>query len=253
MIGSGLVSISFRKQTVETLVAECVKNKIKAIEWGGDVHVPHGDLEKAAYVAGLMAKNHLVTASYGSYYRAGMPDQVDFAKVAATAKVLGAPTIRVWAGGKASAEATDDDRKAVVEDLKRCCQLAAEAGLTVSTEYHANTLTDTNESAQLLLSEVGPALLTGWQPPNGKPFAYRMEGLKKVLDRVTTIHVFTWTDSNARLPLSDGEADWKKYLEVANGGGDHYALLEFFIDDSLEQFAKDAATLNRMIAEVNAK
>lgn len=253
MIDSGLVSISFRKQTVETLVAECVKNKIKAIEWGGDIHVPHGDLEKAAHVAKLMTANNLVTSSYGSYYRAGVPDQVDFAKVVATAKVLGAPTIRVWAGNKASADATAADRKAVVDDLKRCCKLAAEAGITVSTEYHGNTLTDTNESAQLLLAEAGPALLTGWQPPNGKPFAYRMEGLKKVLDRVTTVHVFTWTDANVRLPLADGEADWKKYLEVANTRGDHYALLEFFIDDSLEQFAKDAATLNRMIAEVNAK
>ena len=152
-------------------------------------------------------------------------DQVDFAKVVATAKVLGAPTIRVWAGNKASADATAADRKVVADDLKRCCKLAAEAGITVSTEYHSNTLTDTNESAQLLLAEAGPALLTGWQPPNGKPFAYRMEGLKKVLDRVTTVHVFTWTDANVRLPLADGEADWKKYLEVANTRGDHYALL----------------------------
>ncbi len=252
MIRSGLVSISFRKQTVETLVAECVKNKIQSIEWGGDVHVPHGDLEKAAYVAKLMAGNNLVTSSYGSYYRAGVPEQSDFAKVAATAKALGAPTIRVWAGNKASAEATAADREAVTADLARCCGIAAALGLTVSTEYHANTLTDTNESAELLLAAV-PALLTGWQPPNGKPFAYRMAGLAKLLDRVTTVHVFSWTDSNERLPLAAAEADWLKYLKTANTLGDHYALLEFFVDDSLEQFAVDAATLNRMLGEVNAQ
>jgi 3-dehydroshikimate dehydratase len=50
MIKTGLVSVSFRKFSPEKII-EMVKNAgLCAIEWGGDVHVPHGDVELARKV-----------------------------------------------------------------------------------------------------------------------------------------------------------------------------------------------------------
>lgn len=255
MLYSGLVSISFRKLSVEEIIAACVKNRLDAIEWGGDVHVPHGDTVKAEAVAKLMRENGLVTSSYGSYYRAGLPEQPDFAGVVAVARTLGAPTIRVWAGNKASKDASAADWQAVAEDLRRCCGIAAAGGVTVSTEYHCNTLTDTNEAAQKLLALVDhPAMRTGWQPPNGQNFDYRMAGLKAVLDRMTTIHVFHWIEISTRRPLGEGRADWQRYFDVAaKAPGDHYCLLEFAMNDSVEQMGEDAAVLREMLAAANRK
>lgn len=52
----GLVSISFRNRTAEEII-EAVKNAgLNAIEWGGDVHVPHGNVSRARGNTGVMRK-----------------------------------------------------------------------------------------------------------------------------------------------------------------------------------------------------
>lgn len=246
MINPGLVSISFRKFSVEKIIELCAECRLEAVEWGGDVHVPHGDLAVAEKTAELMRKRNLATAAYGSYFRAGEPNQPDFAAVVNTAKLLGAPTIRVWAGAVASAESSPDHRAGVVADLARAVELAAADGITVSTEYHAKTLTDDNASALRLLEEV-PGLLTCWQPPNGRAFEYRRAGLADVLPKLTNLHVFFWLGTERR-PLEEGAADWRRYFDlVAAGGRNHAALLEFFMNDSEEQMRADAAALRRLL------
>ncbi len=44
MIKSGLVSITFRQLTCEQIVDLVSKAKLDAIEWGGDIHVPHDNM-----------------------------------------------------------------------------------------------------------------------------------------------------------------------------------------------------------------
>jgi len=97
MLIPGLVTISFRKRSAEELIADCVKLGLRTLEWGGDVHVPHGDLARAREVAAATKKAGLTVSCYGSYFRAGVPDQPDFAGIVGCAEILGAPTIRVWA------------------------------------------------------------------------------------------------------------------------------------------------------------
>ena len=252
MMESGLVSISFRKLSVREIVELCVRSGLKLIEWGGDVHVPPGDRTAVETAAALMADHGLRCSSYGSYYRAGTPDRPPFEKIVETAEALGAPTIRVWAGNTGSAETDPAQRDAVVADLYQCCRLAAAAGMTVTTEFHGKTLTDTNESAELLFREVGdPQLRSGWQPAVGQSFEYRMAGLQTMLPVLSTLHVFQWDQPTVRRPLVEGAADWRRYLRTAaDSGVDHAALLEFFMDDSPEQCVADAATLNGWLAEL---
>ena len=49
MIESGLVSITFRKLTVEKIIELVKEAGLQGIEWGGDVHVPHDNTESLPY------------------------------------------------------------------------------------------------------------------------------------------------------------------------------------------------------------
>ena len=44
MIYPGLVSVTFRKLSPEEIVQLVVSSGLKGIEWGGDIHLPHGIL-----------------------------------------------------------------------------------------------------------------------------------------------------------------------------------------------------------------
>lgn len=253
MIKSGLVSISFRKLSVEEIIKLVHEAKLTHIEWGGDVHVPHGDLETAAKVRNMMKSHQLCTAAYGSYYRAGIKDQPDFNAVAETAAILEASTIRVWAGNLGSAECSAEQREIILDDLRRITAIAAAKGISISTEFHGGTITDTNESTLAMLNAIqSDNFHTYWQPAVNRSVEYRLAGLHEVLPRLTNIHVFQWkyeNNANIRLPLAEGAADWKLYLDAAKTTGrEHIAMLEFFRDDSVEQFKKDAATLNQWLA-----
>ena len=247
MLIPGLVSISFRKRSAEELVADCAGLGLKTLEWGGDVHVPHGDLVRAREVAEATKKAGLTVSCYGSYFRAGVPDQPDFSGIADCAEILGAPTVRVWAGNLGSAECAD--RRPVVESLQEICGIAADRGITVTLECHNNTLTDTVDSTLQLVAEVGSdALRCGWQPQYKRSAEYRMTWLKAVLPYLSTVHCFCWTDKHERLALADGLDEWRSFAETLKSAGrDVPVMLEFIRGDSPEQFAADAATLRELL------
>src|SRR3954469_7051647 len=105
---TGLVSVTFRPLSPQHVVELVRQAKLDAIEWGGDIHVPHGDVAAAREVWTMTLDAGLAVAAYGSYYRAGVSetDGLPFARVLETAVQLAAPTIRVWAGSKASGESS---------------------------------------------------------------------------------------------------------------------------------------------------
>jgi sugar phosphate isomerase/epimerase len=255
MLYPGLVSVTFRQLAAIEIIELVKQANLQAIEWGGDIHVPHGDLERAAEVRRMTAEAGLGVSAYGSYYRAGESEAegLAFAGVLETAIVLGAPTIRVWAGRQGSAEASVEYRANVIADSRRIASMGAAHGLTISYEYHANTLTDQNESAARLLEEANqPNLYTFWQPPNQADQATRLTGLEAILPRLTHLHVFYWDSQRNRLPLAEGEAVWLPFLETARRTGrDHYASLEFVQADDPENFLRDAEILKRWLKKVN--
>lgn len=253
MIFPGLVSITFRKLSPAEVAALVKKAGLRGVEWGGDVHVPHGDLGRAREVRELTLEHGLATAAYGSYYRAGQSESngLPFERVLETAVELGAPTIRVWPGGAASDTVDEEARWKIIEDLRRIAGLAAKAGVTITTEFHAGTLTDTNESASKLLVEADhPNLFTGWQPHNGEETAECVEGLRAVLPRVSTVHVFHWWPTAAeRHPLAAGAERWAAFWPLLKQApGDRHALLEFVQGDEPAAFLRDAATLREWLA-----
>ena len=254
MIYPGLVSVTFRKLTPAEIVALVKKAGLVGIEWGGDVHVPVGDLGRAREVRELTEQSGLRVAAYGSYYRAGGSESegLPFERVLTTAVELGAPVIRVWAGNAASSGLSEDARWRIVEDLRRISIMAAARMVNIAVEFHGGTLTDTNESAARMLVEVDhPNCLTYWQPHNGEATAACAEGLSAVLPRLANVHVFHWWPTAAeRHPLADGAERWAAFWPlIRQAPGDRFALLEFVTDDAPEAFLRDAATLKAWLAE----
>ncbi|NQU43195.1 TIM barrel protein [bacterium] len=254
MIRTGLCSITFRKLSVEDIVELVAHAGLDAIEWGGDVHVPHGDLDAAVRARDLCARAGIRTPSYGSYYRLVQSeiDRIPFDRVLETAVALGASAIRVWAGTHGSADATDEYWEHVVDETRRIADLAAGEGRVVAFEFHGNSLTDTNEAASRLLREVDhPSARTYWQPTVGKSEVYRKEGLETVLLWLENLHVFHWRreeGSTVRRPLSEGNVEWIDYIKTAaRSGRDHYAFLEFVEKDDPDKFLRDAMTLKEVV------
>ncbi|MCF7854003.1 MAG: sugar phosphate isomerase/epimerase [Candidatus Pacebacteria bacterium] len=246
----GLVSITFRALSPENIVDLVSEAGLAGIEWGGDVHVPHGDVTRAREVNRLTKNAGLQVAAYGSYYRVGQSEEdgLSFTSVLETALVLEAPLIRVWAGTVGSADADNKHRKWVEDESRRIAAEAAGQGVQVAFEFHGNTLTDTTASAAALLGATHEAgMQCYWQPLPGWSCQERIDALKKMLPYLANLHVFHWHDHD-RCPLADGEPDWRSYLEtVPRTDNVRWALLEFVRDDNPTQFAADAKTLLRIL------
>ncbi len=224
-----------------------MKRISSASNWGGDTHVPHGDLEAARRVGEMTRDAGLEVAAYGSYYRAGHDDELAFERVLPCAAVLGAPLIRVWAGKQSSADADEDYRDRVVNDLRRICEMAK--NIDIALEFHENTLTDTAASARRLLENIDcPNIRTLWQPPVNATREECLADLQTIKLWLANLHVFQWR-GNERRPLEEGENDWRDYLAAANNEETRYALLEFVADDEPENFRRDAKALCRWTNE----
>lgn len=253
MINTGLVSVTFRELDPEAIIDLVAQAELDAIEWGGDVHVPHGDVRRARTVRAMTADAGLRTPSYGSYYRAGHTGDVAFSAIVDTAIALGASVIRIWAGRQGSAEADEAYRQRVVADSRRVADLAGEAGLSVAYEFHNNTLTDTYDSACSLLQRVDCAnVKVYWQPPVGLSIEENLAGLERILRWLANVHVQSThvvAGEPHRAPLSANADAWQRYLEkIASIAGDHFAMLEFVQGDTPEQFLEDAAVLKTWVA-----
>lgn len=260
MLQSGLVSVTFRKLAPAEIVALVRKAGLRGIEWGGDIHVPHGDLVRAREVGELTTEAGLTVAAYGSYYKAGHSEAAGlrFESVLESALELRAPTIRVWTGAAGSAATDEDTRWRVVADLRRIAELAAKAGVRIAAEFHGGTLTDTNASTNQLLLEVDhPNFYSYWQPLMEMTDAECAEGLTAIRPRLAHLHVYQWrweAQKYHRLPLAEGTARWAEFLQLAAAApeipGGRYAMLEFVENDAPESFLRDAPVLKAWLAGV---
>ena len=272
MIKSGLCSLTLGKLPVEEVIDAAVTSGLQGVEWWGTGHVPHGDAKTAATVRGLTEKAGLEVSSYGSYYRCAISEGagLTFQSVLDSARALGAPTIRVWAGNCDYQNADNAFIQKVIDDANRIADSAAVYGISITFEYHGGTLTDRNETAIKFANQLShPNIYFSWQPPHGYSVEHALSGLSGILHRLSTIHVYHWTmgsyeksivnetirpllypDDFFRHPLADGGDRWEAYFKAADTTGrDHFALLEFVKDDSNEQFYQDAAVLQQIISQ----
>ena len=247
---TGVASISFRKNSVEEIIAAAAAAGLDGIEWGSDVHVPAGDVARAAAVRRLTEAAGLAVLSYGGYYRLGSGTPADFDALLASAEALGVRDVRIWGGGKGSAELSAAEWDALVAEGKALAAKAAEKGIVLSLECHNGTVTDDCAAAQRYLDAVGsPALRMYWQPNQVRTEGYNLTALRQLAPRVTNIHVFAW-EGDAKKQLAHHDPQWNKRLTVLEellDEDDHAFLLEFMPDDKLETLAGEAQVLNEWL------
>jgi sugar phosphate isomerase/epimerase len=253
MIRPGLVSITFRQLSPPQIIELAARAGLCGIEWGGDVHVPHGETAVAREVRRATLQAGLQVAAYGSYYRVGASEDegLSFTHVLHTAIELEAPLIRVWAGKKNSEDADDEYFRLIVNEMQHICEKAEQAGIKIATEFHGGTLCNTAASTSRLIGAVNhPSLRTLWQPSVGLSTPEAAEGLREVLPHLAHLHMFQW-DGTARRPLAEGEDAWREYLSIAKDQAE-WALLEFVQGDETAQLVHDAQTLNAWQKDLTA-
>ncbi|MCC5835837.1 MAG: sugar phosphate isomerase/epimerase [Opitutales bacterium] len=254
MIRSGLVSITLRQQSTAVVIDTVAEAGLQGIEWGGDVHVPHGDLKTAEAVGEATRGAGIEVAAYGSYYRCEAPDGKGAPEPKAvldSAEALGAPSIRIWAGQETWEQMGRSDRIAVMRRMETFVEQAAERGLLVALEYHRNTLTQSEEGVRQVLKGIQhPQLKTLWQPMPGADIAENLRRLEAVLPRLLNVHVFQWGPGGFqdRRPLEEGRDEWSRYFSLANSeDSERWALIEFVRDDLPRNVIEDGRELLRWL------
>ncbi len=243
---AGLVSVSFRSLDVEKII-EITKNAgLDTIEWGGDVHVPAGDIKRAEEVARLTEAAGLCTYSYGSYYRVGASDPDDIFGVIWCAEELGTQIVRVWAYNKGSAEVSEAEYERAVADARRICRAAE--NITFCLECHNNTLTDNYASALKFLADVGCGnLKMYWQPNQDRTYEYNLEAARVLAPYCLCVHVFSW-EENEKFPLDYHAERWVEYAKIIRKKAPNAEfMLEFMHDDRAESLAGTADTLKKIL------
>ena len=250
MFELGLVSVTFRKLSPIQILDLMKESGLRAIEWGSDVHVPPTDLEYAATIGKLTRDAGIRVASYGSYYRPGVHTPQEFEPYLQAAIALSAPVIRVWAGNKGSADASSQERAAVIACTQAICDMAAKHNITICYEYHGGTLTDQIDSAMDAIRSVQrPNMKLYWQYNPALSLDENCAVLGRVLPHLQTVHAFSMDASLIRHPLTDVAADWQAYRAILETSpADHPVLLEFVEGDRPESFLRDAKTLTAFFA-----
>jgi len=249
MLKSGLVSISFRNLTTDEIIKMVRVAGLDSIEWGGDIHVPHGDVLIASKVRQECDLAGINCPSYGSYYKVGeyKNPKSEFKKVLESAIYLNSEKIRVWAGTKATTEADIDYWEIIIKELRLICSMAANEGKDIALEYHAKTLTDNYHDTMKLLAKTDiDNLTTYWQPPVGLTHEENLRDIRILKNHISNIHTFTW-HGRERMSLFEGNDNWKEYFELINTWQTRYCMLEFIKDDSIEGFYGDATVLKELL------
>lgn len=247
---AGLCSVTLRQLTWRSVVDIAVASGLEVVEWGGDVHVPHGDLRRAAAVRVACDTAGIALMSYGSYIFAGVTEADGVAEALDTAAALGVGTVRVWAAPGVRPTASQADRERVVDGLRGVVTAAADRSLTVAVEFHPGTLTETAASTNALIDAV-PGAFSYWQPLPGQDPDRAVDEFRAVADRCAHLHVFWWATSGRRLPLAEGRHPWTTILaESVRSGrwdGSRVAYLEFVEGDDPAIVTRDAATLRAFL------
>jgi 3-dehydroshikimate dehydratase len=223
----GLCSVTLRALSVDEVVEVAAGAGLSCIEWGADVHVPPGDLDAARRAREATVAAGLRVASYGSYWRCAGP----FDAVLASARELGAPRVRVWAG---TSESSLPDVAAAAREAAREIPLAF--------EFHSGTLTEDIDTALELVAKSGVPCY--WQPPQDMPEDVALAGLRR-LPPPPAVHVFSWWPGSTRRRLRERRELWRAVFGIVTQGD---ALLEFVPGDDPALIAEEAEECRALLS-----
>ncbi|WOS64350.1 sugar phosphate isomerase/epimerase family protein [Sinorhizobium fredii] len=250
----GLCTVTFRGLPPESIVDLAREARLAAIEWAGDAHVPPGDTSIARIVGRLCERTGLAT-SYGSYVAPPTDGPSEFRHAVESASALGASNIRIWAGTRRrdSKDYSAGERRAAADAIRDMAAEAARHDISVSLEYHPQSLTDTTESAcELIESIAHDNVYLYWQPRPGLALGEAIAEVAWIGQHVSHLHVFAWDRDRNRFPLASAADYWRTILAslpASRWKGRRFAMLEFVADDDPAAFFEDAATLRKILSD----
>ena len=249
MFKLGLCSVTFRDKTVEEIIELSAKEGLEGIEWGADVHVKPGTAaSRVKEIVSLCRKKKLAIPSYGSYFNVLEHQPADFAPILDTAALLGADTIRVWAGWVKPKEMNEEQFGKITSTSREIAAMAAAKKIRVAFEFHDNTPTEGADGLLKVLKGVNhPNLYTYWQLIRPTEFAWNLENLERVYSKLTYIHVQA-NDGEKNLPLEDFNDTWKEILSrLKKKGYEGWLFFEFNKDNSIKQLAADIKMIKKLM------
>ena len=248
MFKAGLVSISFRQNSVEEIIAAASAAGLSLIEWGSDVHAPCTDLERIKEIRGSTESAGLRVSSYGTYFRIGKNTVEELLPYIEAAKALGTDILRLWCGTKGYSEYTDSEKTALYEECRALASLAKKSSVVLCMECHNGTFTDCLSGANELMERVSSdAFRMYWQPNQFKSLDENLEYARVMAPYTKVVHVFNW-EGNEKYPLCEAEDTWKKYLSFFSD--ETALLLEFMPDGRIESLDKEAGSLLEIISQI---
>lgn len=261
---AGIATIALRNYDVLTALDMAHDAGFAGIElWGKPPHTPEGvDEDHLRRVRDRARSNGLAIPIFGSYVNPSWPEFEQKSEDAIRiAKMLGSRVIRVWAGNKEPHAADDELWQHVASSFRRFALLAADEGMTLAMEMHADTLCLTPEGALRVLEMTGASnLKLNYQVGDfGNPDVE--SDLAMIGDSVVMVHAQNFKKSCCdpakleRTLVECGNVDYDKVLSIlAQRGFKGYVEVEFLRGESvsegalIESLKKDAAYL-KMLTE----
>ena len=183
----GVASVTFRNKTVPEVVQTAKKAGVDYIEWGADVHVKTAeDAQKAKELCDF---NGIKISSYGSYYRVGSCDNVQWEQICKNAQILGASSVRVWLGEKDSEKTGEDEYKVLFTDLKSICETAEKYNLLVCPECHDNTFNNNTDAIIKLKNKLNKDNFRTYFQSRYFRFDYDIDRIERTFDFIENVHV----------------------------------------------------------------
>ncbi|MGI5989765.1 MAG: sugar phosphate isomerase/epimerase family protein [Lachnospiraceae bacterium] len=255
MLIPGIVSVTYKKESPAFVIDAAKAAGLKAIEWSENWHVPAGDVRAAEDLYRRTREAGLQIAAYGSYFKLGTEEDPAgrFDQSLRAACAMHAPIIRIWGGVRASTDVTEPEWERMADEARQAAAAAEKAGIKVALEWHRNTVTDTNESAERFLRDVNSRnLYCLWQPTMALSIKERTDGIDMLekKGRLLNLHVYYW-EEDGRYPLAEGAGLWREYLRHVKKSEDRFALMEFVRGDTKEQLVEDAKTLLKLVGGFN--
>lgn len=232
----GLCTLSKMDSPVESVVQTAGNVGYDGVEiWGKD-HVGDGTNAECRSIRDTTREHGLEIPVYGSYVRAGDPDfDETIDRELQIAAQLDADLIRVWAGRQEHGGHDERHWEQVVEDLQTATDRAADRGLAVTVEKHANTLTNDVRGAARLIEAVDRARCRlNWQPVFGTPADEIVRDAERLVGLSNNVHMQAVPErtTSDRCVLEDAYFDIRTILDVFEADGySGFVTVEFVTGD----------------------
>lgn len=247
---AGLVSISFRKNTVSEIASAVTAAGLSYVEWGSDVHAKKDSTTALFNIAEIQKETGIKCSSYGTYFKLGVNDTDELYAYADAANILGTNVIRIWAGNRDARDMDYAEKLRLFGDIKKAAKIAEERNVTFCFECHDRTyVSEINSALALLDYAQSDKIAMYWQPNQFRSLETNLEYAQSIAPYAKVIHVFNW-EGNGRFPLAESVETWKKYLCLFGNSlekNDVKFLLEFMPDDRIETLTTEAQALRDIL------